>query len=324
VVWLLSIGATLAAGCQVRGQGLAVDSPDGGGAGAGGMAVDASGGRGGAGDAAQPPRDATARGGSEGGTVAADTAPPAADRPIDTARPPDAPVIRDAAVLPRDAPPDLFVGPEAGPERMPPAALMLVGSASLEAGEQAAQGRLVTLGFRVMVMPVTSDEQVAAARRAAMAHQLVFMSSSLPGGIGLPNALRDVAVPLICARPTSFDNIGFNDDNSNGFTNSQSQIAVTGVGHPLAAGQLGVVTVVTQPTVFGWSQQPVPGATRIATLVGQPDRVAILAFEKGAATRFGPAPARRVGLFALESVIERFNGTGWALFDAAVRWVTGS
>ena len=92
-------------------------------------------------------------------------------------------------------------------------------------------------------------------------------------------------------------------------------------GHPLAASRSGEVRVVNQPRPFGYGQ-PVAAAVRIATIV-EDQEVLIFGLEKGAAGRFEPAPARRVAWFGLETTYLSLNDNGWALFDAAVRWLTG-
>ena len=66
------------------------------------------------------------------------------------------------------------------------------------------------------------------------------------------------------------------------------------------------------------------GATRIATLYGQPDKVAIFGYEKGATMDYESlAPARRTMFFLGNEGFSNLQEAGLRLFDAAVDWTLG-
>jgi hypothetical protein len=238
---------------------------------------------------------------------------PAADVPVgssDGPRPtPDGPVPDT-----RPPAPDL-------PPPPPPEALLLVGDTPPSAADGLVQQRIQGLGFHVQALPVRNFREAMTAADAAAGKQLLVLSDSMPQGPGLPSMVRDLAVGLICLKPTFLDNLGMGDSPFGMAFHDQIRIAAPN--HPLAGGQRGVVTITGTTTrlVFG---QPIPSATVIAS---GPDNdesflVTIFAIDRGANLRGGTAHARRVGWMAQESTINALNANGWALFDAAVRWAS--
>ncbi|HEY0081575.1 MAG TPA: hypothetical protein VGB61_02200, partial [Pyrinomonadaceae bacterium] len=59
---------------------------------------------------------------------------------------------------------------------------------------------------------------------------------------------------------------------------------------------------------------------RVATVAGDPTRVTIYGYERGAQMVSASAPARRVGFFLTRDTANSLTTDGWALFDAAVDW----
>ena len=146
------------------------------------------------------------------------------------------------------------------------------------------------------------------------------MSNSLPQGSGLPVALRDLAVPILCSKAVFWDNLGIGQPQGTSVASGETNLQIR-ADHPLAAGRRGEITVTSQRRPFALGV-PVPAAIRVATIVEETNEVLIFGLEKGAEARFGPSPARRVGWFAQEATYLSLNENGWALFDAAVRWLT--
>jgi hypothetical protein len=91
--------------------------------------------------------------------------------------------------------------------------------------------------------------------------------------------------------------------------------------HPLSAGlSAGKHEVLRAPAPINWGR-PGLGATIIATLAGDPDKVTIFAYEKGATMEYDyTAPARRLAFFANRNYFENLTADGLALFDAAFLW----
>jgi hypothetical protein len=260
--------------------------------------------------------------------------------PADTARPLDA--VRDRGGPQTDAfPGDLARPAPDGPPRDSPArppdlppfpdtpspglqVLLLVGEQMQSPGDLALRSRLQGLGFAVRMEQVVDIAQAMEARTLAAGAALVVMSNSLDQGSGLPAVMRTVAVPIFCSKSAFWDNLGIGEERLFDVSQGESDLQIVAPGHPLAGGLTGEVRVVSQPSPFELGQ-PVAAAIRIATIVeeeNEPDEVLIFGLEKGAAGRFEPAPARRVGWFARETTFRSLTDDGWALFDAAVKWLT--
>jgi hypothetical protein len=237
--------------------------------------------------------------------------PPPGLPPLDAAAP-DGPA-------PGPAPPDAGLPP---PDTAPPApVLLLVGDPDLSPGDEIVARRLTFLGFGVAVRAITSPAAAAAAVQAAPGYALVVLTSSVPPGTGVARETAAIAVPLLCSSPFFFDDLGISQENEEGSINAgEVTLEILEPDHPLAAGRSGTVRVVRTPGLFG-SAQTLPGAVPIAAIAGNEEEVAIAGLERGAGTPFGPAPARRVGWFALENTFPTLTGDGWALFDAAVTWL---
>jgi hypothetical protein len=235
-------------------------------------------------------------------------APPADTRPTDTAAP--QPPDTAPPPPPPDAPPP------------PPAVLLLVGDAMPSEGDRSLATRLAALGFKVDTKQVADEAQTTDARAMAASYALVVLSASLPQGSGLPAQLRSLAVPILCNKPVFADNLGIGRPGLSAIASAEQGLQIRAPEHPMAAGRRGYVLVVSQRRPFGLVLV-VPAAVIIATIAEEPEEAVIFGLEKGAADRFGPAPARRVGFFAQEQTFLSLNDAGSALFEAAVRWAVG-
>jgi hypothetical protein len=70
--------------------------------------------------------------------------------------------------------------------------------------------------------------------------------------------------------------------------------------------------------------KPGLGAVTIATLLGEPDRAANYAYERGAKVdEIFLAPARRVNFFLWQDTLDQLRPDGLALFRSAVLWPVG-
>ena len=94
--------------------------------------------------------------------------------------------------------------------------------------------------------------------------------------------------------------------------------------HPMSGGlPAGAANVYVKQAGMSWGH-PGLGATRIATLYGQPDKVAIFGYEKGATMDYESlAPARRTMFFLGNEGFSNLQEAGLRLFDAAVDWTLG-
>jgi hypothetical protein len=138
-------------------------------------------------------------------------------------------------------------------------------------------------------------------------------------------ALYNVHVPILCSRPTLFQDLGmtFPGKTNAEYTNMKRYVTILDRDHPTAAGFEGEVEVLDATMSLGWGV-PGPGAARVAVLRDRPDHAAIFAYDRDApmlppASR---AVARRVGFFLHPTAIRFTNDRAWQLFDAAVKWAT--
>ena len=76
------------------------------------------------------------------------------------------------------------------------------------------------------------------------------------------------------------------------------------------------------PLNLRWAVPPPRRQRRSPATPARPTQASLLfAYERGAATATGTAPARRVGLFLGNGrVIRALTEQGWRLFDAAALW----
>jgi hypothetical protein len=130
-----------------------------------------------------------------------------------------------------------------------------------------------------------------------------------------------VPVPIVCSKRLFFQNLGMSAGADNNGVSQTALITIVDSAHPLAGGRNGLFSPLNRIAQIGWGR-PVPSAMRVATVPGEPERTVIFALEKGAPAPFGPAPARRVGWFALD--FSTLNPGGWMLFDAAIKWAQGA
>jgi hypothetical protein len=193
-----------------------------------------------------------------------------------------------------------------------PAALLVVGSTTLVAGDTALKNRLQTLGFTVTVRAGTA---VSAADAAG---KVVLVSESVASA-DVNTKLRNVAVPVVSLEPSLFDDLGFVEAVATNYGTAASQSSLVLLGTPGSLSGDVTVNVTSSAQTFAWGK-PVPSAARIATVAGDASRAAIFSFERGSALAGMTAPARRAGWFATADAPTAFNANGWSLFDALMGW----
>lgn len=83
----------------------------------------------------------------------------------------------------------------------------------------------------------------------------------------------------------------------------------------------GTANVYKKQAAMNWGK-PGLGATIIATIYGQPEKVAIWAYEKGSTMDYETlAPARRLMFFIANDTFDNLSDDGLKLFDASVAWM---
>ena len=240
-------------------------------------------------------------------------------------------MIKDAATdppLPRDVgmdmtppPPDAPAdkAPDSGPEGGAGKTVLLVmgyttpKDAALRPSDAKIKMRLEGRGFTVKM---GDDDDPDASK--AMGTDLVIITDTVGTQVGAKYTM--VNVPLISADPGLFDDLKMtgNATGDHGTANV-TQIVITDMAHPLAAGIMGSVTVAGGAQPANWGN-PSAAAQKVATIPNQTNQIAIFGYPSGAMMNGLTAPAKRVGFFAAETMANTMNDNGWKLFDAAVDW----
>ena len=299
-------------------------SPDAGSAAGGGPSEGPTGGPGGADGGAAGVADVSPMpSAADGAPAQGPSAPPdGAPAPVPTLPAPDAapdavpePAPPDAAP---DLPPDAPVQPDSAP--VPPAprvAQLIVGSPTTPFPGDIALRTLLAVhlpGFEVRlrddVAPIDLKDV-----------ELIVIAGSVSSDT-VGSKFRDVPVPVLCLEYTLFDNLGMTaavDQTDLGGDSGGTQVDILDPTHPLAAGLSGLVTVVSARSNLAWGR-PAAAAARVASIPGLPNRSTIFAYTTGAAMTTLAAPARRLGLFALETAAARLSDGGIQLLRAAVDW----
>jgi hypothetical protein len=237
----------------------------------------------------------------------------APDTRLDTAPPPPPPPP------PPDAAPDLPPPPpDAAPDlALPRVAQLVVGdTAALGDGDAAIRALLTERlpGFTIRLRDDGGAVDLTNTR-------LIVIAGSVDSAT-VGSKYRDVPVPVISLEYSLFDSLGMTGatENTNLGVVAGTQIEILEDTHPLAAGLAGgAVAVASASANLSWGD-PAPAAVRVASLVGRPDRATVFAYLKADQMVTGVAPARRLGLFALETAAARLTDDGRAMLAAAIDW----
>jgi hypothetical protein len=175
------------------------------------------------------------------------------------------------------------------------------------------------IGFTV----TTGDE--SAPVEAAKGQDVVVISESVDA-YPIGDRYTYLPVAVVCWENDLYDDLRMtgkrlNVDYGTNRTTKTAALRLVNAPHPLSAGLAGGMhTVFTEPKELNWGR-PGLGAAIIATVPGEPEKVATFAYEKGATMDYDfIAPARRVGLFPWQNEVGALSAEGRALFDAAMIW----
>lgn len=177
---------------------------------------------------------------------------------------------------------------------------------------------LQSLGFKVRMTDEYSSPDLAKGQ------DLILISESVDA-VDVGDKYRNASVPLLTFENDLLGELGMTGWKNGldyGTDDNQRFIFVVNAPHPLAAGlKAGAQNVLDDEHYkMNWGR-PGPGAFRIATLLGEPDKAAIFAYEKGATMNAEfLAPARRVSFFLWQDTFAGLRPEGLALFRAAVLW----
>ncbi|EOR06346.1 hypothetical protein [Acinetobacter genomosp. 15BJ] len=152
---------------------------------------------------------------------------------------------------------------------------------------------------------------------------LVIISSTVASK-NLQSGWRQLPIPLMTWENDYLDDLamtGKRIDTDFGEVEKERYLWLVNAPHPLSA-QLaaGTHNVYQAQAPMSWGK-PGLGATIIATIYGQPEKVAIWGYEKGATMDYESlAPAKRLMFFLNNETFTNLSEDGLKLFNAAIQW----
>ncbi|ENX21784.1 hypothetical protein F892_01022 [Acinetobacter vivianii] len=153
---------------------------------------------------------------------------------------------------------------------------------------------------------------------------LVILSSTVASK-NLKSGWRQLPIPLMTWENDYLDDLamtGKRIDTDFGEVEKERYLWLVNAPHPLSAHlPAGTRNVYKAQSPMSWGK-PGLGATIIATIYGQPEKVAIWGYEKGATMDYESlAPAKRLMFFLNNETFPNLSEDGLKLFDASVQWL---
>ncbi|MEB6478182.1 hypothetical protein [Acinetobacter vivianii] len=153
---------------------------------------------------------------------------------------------------------------------------------------------------------------------------LVILSSTVASK-NLKSGWRQLPIPLMTWENDYLDDLamtGKRIDTDFGEVEKERYLWLVNAPHPLSAHlPAGTRNVYKAQAPMSWGK-PGLGATIIATIYGQPEKVAIWGYEKGATMDYESlAPAKRLMFFLNNETFPNLSEDGLKLFDASVQWL---
>lgn len=153
---------------------------------------------------------------------------------------------------------------------------------------------------------------------------LVILSSTVASK-NLKSGWRQLPIPLMTWENDYLDDLamtGKRIDTDFGEVEKERYLWLVNAPHSLSAHlPAGTRNVYKAQAPMSWGK-PGLGATIIATIYGQPEKVAIWGYEKGATMDYESlAPAKRLMFFLNNETFPNLSEDGLKLFDASVQWL---
>jgi len=152
----------------------------------------------------------------------------------------------------------------------------------------------------------------------------LVINSSTVASKNLQSGWRQLPIPLMTWENDYLDDLamtGKRIDTDFGEVEKERYLWLVNAPHPLSAHlSAGTHNVYKAQAPMSWGK-PGLGATIIATIYGQPEKVAIWGYEKGATMDYESlAPAKRLMFFLNNETFSNLSEDGLKLFDAAIQW----
>jgi hypothetical protein len=217
--------------------------------------------------------------------------------------------------------------PAAPSEGAPPApvsggkALMVVGTIPLVGTDVQIREALVARKLEVQEALEVNATAADAADKRVVVLSFSMQSTKFAGKAGFAGARASIIVLEHFLLPV----LGMTSDAGHGFEQNLTQLTIASADPVLAAGfPAGDLTVYARMQEMFWGV-PGPGAVKVATVKGKPDRSVLFAYPAGAMMADRPAPGRRLQFFfavhAPPPVSQTYlNENGLELLGAAIDW----
>jgi hypothetical protein len=197
------------------------------------------------------------------------------------------------------------------------AALMVVGTIPLVGTDAIIRDALKARGLEVQEV---QESQATPAQ--AEGKQLVVLSFSMQS-TSFKADYTDVHAPILVLEHFLLPRLGMTTAEGHGFQQKLTALTISG-DSPLAAGLSGEVTVYSRVGEMFWGL-PGPGAIKVATAEGHPERSFLFAYPAGAMMASKPAPHKRLHFFfavhAPPPVKDLYlSESGLKLLAAALDW----
>ncbi|WP_425283480.1 hypothetical protein [Acinetobacter boissieri] len=185
------------------------------------------------------------------------------------------------------------------------------------ASDQSIQRYLIQKGHQVEVVDQAIDPLTI------KNVDLVILSSTVASK-SLKSGWRGMHYPLMTWENDYLDDLAMTGKRSGtdfGELDKERYLWLVNQPHELSAKlPAGTVNVYKKQAPMGWGK-PGLGATIIATIYGQPEKVAIWGYEKDSTMDYETlAPARRLMFFLSNDTFDNLSEDGLKLFDASVAW----
>lgn len=182
----------------------------------------------------------------------------------------------------------------------------------------AIQKHLQAQGYQVELL----DQSVAP---NSLNHPDLVILSSTVASKNLKSGWRQLPIPLMTWENDYLDDLAMTGKRINtdfGEVEKERYLWLVNAPHPLSAHlPAGTRNVYKAQAPMSWGK-PGLGATIIATIYGQPEKVAIWGYEKGATMDYESlAPAKRLMFFLNNETFPNLSEDGLKLFDASVQWL---
>lgn len=182
----------------------------------------------------------------------------------------------------------------------------------------AIQKYLQSKGYQVEIL----DQSVSP---SSLNNPDLVMLSSTVASKNLKSGWRQLPIPLMTWENDYLDDLAMTGKRINtdfGEVEKERYLWLVNAPHSLSAHlPAGTRNVYTAQAPMSWGK-PGLGATIIATIYGQPEKVAIWGYKKGASMDYESlAPAKRLMFFLNNETFTNLSEDGLKLFDASIQWL---